>query len=116
MSYVFDSSSIYKAFSFNKLSILGGNYTAILSKFELGSVIWKKVTIFKRITEDEGEKLYQFLLKVLETMNLEDVKYNEVEKIGIKNRISFYDSSYVWLARNLSLPLITEDEKLRKKS
>ncbi|ACP36460.1 conserved hypothetical protein [Sulfolobus islandicus Y.G.57.14] len=115
MSYVFDSSSIYKAFSFNKLSILGGNYTAILSKFELGNVIWKEVTIFKRITEDEGEKLYQFLLKVLETMNLEDLKYNEVEKIGIKNRISFYDASYVWLARNLSLPLITEDEKLRKK-
>lgn len=115
MSYVFDSSSIYKAFSFNKLSILGGNYTAILSKFELGNVIWKEVTIFKGITEDEGEKLYQFLLKVLETMNLEDLKYNEVEKIGIKNRISFYDASYVWLARNLSLPLITEDEKLRKK-
>ncbi|BDC00009.1 type II toxin-antitoxin system VapC family toxin [Saccharolobus caldissimus] len=116
MSYVFDSSSIYKAFSFNKLSILGGNYTVILSKFELGNVIWKEVTIFKRITEDEGEKLYQFLLKVLETMNLEDVKYDEVEKIAIKNRISFYDASYVWLARNLSLPLITEDEKLRKKA
>ncbi|MDT7862742.1 MAG: type II toxin-antitoxin system VapC family toxin [Saccharolobus sp.] len=116
MSYVFDSSSIYKAFLFNKLSILGGNYTVILSKFELGNVIWKEVTIFKRITKDEGEKLYQFLLKVLETMNLEDVNYDEVEKIAIKNGISFYDASYVWLARNLSLPLITEDEKLRKKA
>ena len=79
-------------------------------------VIWKEVTIFKRITEDEGERLYQFLLKVLETMNLEDVNYYEVEKIVIKNGISFYDASYVWLARNLSLPLITEDEKLRKKA
>ncbi|WP_261310121.1 hypothetical protein [Saccharolobus shibatae] len=48
MSYVFDSSSIYKAFSFNKLNILGGNYTVILSKFELGNVIWKEVTIFNK--------------------------------------------------------------------
>jgi hypothetical protein len=93
MSYVFDA-SIYKAISFNKLSILGGNYTAILSKFELGNVVCKEVTVFKRITKDEGEKLYQFLLEVLETMNLEDVKYDEVEMIAIKNKISFYDGSY----------------------
>jgi predicted nucleic acid-binding protein len=28
--------------------------------------------------------------------------------------ITFYDASYVWLARKLDLPLVTEDNKLRK--
>ncbi|AGJ62249.1 Hypothetical Protein SiL_0792 [Sulfolobus islandicus LAL14/1] len=31
-----------------------------------------------------------------------------------QRRECIYDASYVWLARKLDLPLITEDNKLRK--
>jgi len=47
-------------------------------------------------------------------MNLEDVNCTEAEEIAMDYGITFYDASYVWLARKLNLPLVTEDNRLRK--
>ena len=112
MSYVFDSSSIYALLS--KASVLGGNYTVFLAKFELGNIVWKEVLLHKRISREEGLRLLSFISKVLNTMNLEDVNCKETEEIALNYGITFYDASYVWLARKLDLPLVTEDNKLRE--
>ncbi|BBD73395.1 PIN domain nuclease [Sulfodiicoccus acidiphilus] len=114
MIYVFDTSSIYTAVLSRRTEVLGANYTVPLSRFELGNVVWKEVAVFKRITKEEGERLFRHFLNVLDTMNLKDVNYEEVEEMAVERRISFYDASYVWLARELKVPLVTEDEKLRK--
>ncbi|WP_149564987.1 type II toxin-antitoxin system VapC family toxin [Sulfuracidifex tepidarius] len=114
MSYVFDSSSIYTVLERKKVGILGGNYTTFLAKFELGNIIWKGVYLHKRISKTDGLKLSSFITRLLNTMNMEDINCEEVEEIAIDYGISFYDASYVWLARRLALPLVTEDIKLRK--
>ncbi|MQL54275.1 type II toxin-antitoxin system VapC family toxin [Acidianus ambivalens] len=114
MSYVFDSSSIYSLLTKGKIELLGGNYTVFLAKFELGNIVWKEVFLHKRISREEGLRLLSFISKVLNTMNLEDVNCKETEEIALDYGITFYDASYVWLARKLDLPLITEDNKLRK--
>jgi Predicted nucleic acid-binding protein, contains PIN domain len=97
-----------------KIELLGGNYTVILAKFELGNIVWKEVFLHKRISREEGLRLLSFISKVLNTMNLEDVNCKETEEIALNYGITFYDASYVWLARKLDLPLVTEDNKLRK--
>ncbi|MFP3233875.1 MAG: type II toxin-antitoxin system VapC family toxin [Sulfolobaceae archaeon] len=112
MSYVFDSSSIYALLS--KPSVLGGNYTLTLAKFELGNIVWREVFLHRRIGREEGLKLISFVSKVLDTMNLEDVNSAEVVEIATDYGITFYDASYVRLARKLDLPLVTEDNKLMK--
>lgn len=114
MSYVFDSSSIYSLLTQGKIGLLGGNYTVFLAKFELGNVVWKEVFLHKRISREEGLRLISFISNVLDTMNLEDVNCKESEEIALDYGITFYDASYVWLARKLDLPLITEDNKLRE--
>jgi len=114
LSYVFDSSSIYALLTKGKIELLGGNYTVSLAKFELGNIVWKEVFLHKRINREEGLRLLSFISKVLNTMNLEDVNCKETEEIAMDYGITFYDASYVWLARKLDLPLITEDNKLRK--
>jgi predicted nucleic acid-binding protein len=114
LSYVFDSSSIYALLTKGKIELLGGNYTVFLAKLELGNIVWKEVFLHKRISREEGLRLLSFISKVLNTMNLEDVNCKETEEIALDYDITFYDASYVWLARKLDLPLVTEDNKLRK--
>ena len=97
-----------------KIELLGGNYTVFLAKLELGNIVWKEVLLHKRINREEGLRLLSFISKVLNTMNLEDVNCKETEEIAMDYGITFYDASYVWLARKLDLPLVTEDNKLRK--
>jgi len=111
---VFDSSSIYALLTKGKIELLGGNYTVFLAKFELGNIVWKEVLLHKRISREEGLRLLSFISKVLNTMNPEDVNCKETEEIALNYGITFYDASYVWLARKLDLPLVTEDNKLRK--
>ena len=113
MSYVFDSSSIYLLLGKGKISILGGNYTTFLAKFELGNIVWKEVLLHRRISEEEGLRLISFISKLLSAMNLEDIDSVEVEKVAVDYGITFYDASYVWLAMSLDLPLVSDDIKLR---
>jgi predicted nucleic acid-binding protein len=112
LSYVFDSSSIYALLS--KPSVLGGNYTITLAKFELGNTVWKEVFLHRRISREEGLKLISFISNVLDIMNLEDVNSAEDVEIATDYGITFYDASYVWLARKLNLPLVTQVNKLMK--
>ncbi|MEJ2775380.1 type II toxin-antitoxin system VapC family toxin [Sulfolobaceae archaeon RB850M] len=114
MSYVFDSSSIYALLTKGKIELLGGNYTVFLAKLELGNIVWKEVFLHKRLSREEGLRLLSFISKVLNSMNLEDVNCKETEEIALDYGITFYDASYVWLARKLDLPLVTEDNKLRE--
>ncbi|BDC17797.1 type II toxin-antitoxin system VapC family toxin [Acidianus sp. HS-5] len=115
MSYVFDASSIFRLIVEKRIALLGGNYTVPLVKFELGNAVWKEVILHKRLSDDEGLKLINFISKVLETMNVIDVDEVKVEKVALDYKISYYDASYVQLSMDLSLPIVTEDKKLTDK-
>ena len=51
-------------------------------------------------------------------MQIIDIKGHEEEilKISMKLELTFYDSAYINLAKTNNIPLITEDEKLRRKA
>jgi predicted nucleic acid-binding protein len=56
------------------------------------------------------EKLREFDLQ------LHDVEAVAVLSLAIRSEITFYDASYLWLARTLAAPLITLDGPLAARS
>ncbi|MEM2243168.1 MAG: type II toxin-antitoxin system VapC family toxin [Archaeoglobaceae archaeon] len=87
-----------------------------LTIYEVLNAIWKEARIFgmnleetKRFAEIFSEIVKR--MKVLEIKNLESVL-----SIAVKTGLSFYDSSYIALAAELNLELVTEDGKLREKA
>ncbi|MEM1621942.1 MAG: type II toxin-antitoxin system VapC family toxin, partial [Metallosphaera sp.] len=92
-----------------------GNYTAPLARFELGNIIWKEVSLRKNLTREEGLKLTTYVENILDTMVIAEVNMVRTEMIAISNDITYYDASFVSLASDLNVQLVTEDEKLRRK-
>ncbi|MFP3191203.1 MAG: type II toxin-antitoxin system VapC family toxin [Thermoproteota archaeon] len=116
MSYVFDSSSIYSAIKLVVLGVLGGNYTVKIAEYELSNIIWKEVSLFRRITKEEGIKLLLITKDILSTMNIEEIDEIKVGELAMDYNLTFYDASYLWLAIKKGIPLVSENEKLRKKA
>ena len=117
MSYLFDPSAIFKAISKNRVEMLAGNFTLDLAKYELGNVIWKLNILLKTISAKEASRLMETVKKALELMSILNAKgfEKEILALAMELRISFYDASYVYLAQNKGLALVTEDEALHRK-
>ncbi|MCP8316707.1 MAG: hypothetical protein H3Z51_07600 [archaeon] len=49
MSYILDSSAIFRAIKENVVETLVGNYTLELARYELGNVLWKEYLLHKKI-------------------------------------------------------------------
>lgn len=78
--------------------------------YELGSTCWKKV----RRSPGQARELEQAyaLLGELDLV-LHDVDTAGVLALALERDLTFYDAAYLWLARSLSLPLVTLDARLR---
>jgi len=84
-----------------------------LLRYEIGSVCLKK------IARSPGKQ--SALLKALalmETMDIREVgvPVESIVRLARRERLTFDDASYLWLARELGAELVTLDEKLRRRS
>ena len=81
-----------------------------LLKYEVGNTL-RTAVLKKRINKQLAVKVFlAFLdLKITE----EKIDYNMVLKKALSNQITFYDVSYLYLAQNCRLPLLTLDSSLR---
>ncbi len=115
MSYVFDSSSILEALSRGVVRVLSGQYTVELARFELNNILWKRRTLLKDIGDEELTRLARVLKRVLDLMNVVNIRCHEEAVLDVAWRLNltFYDASYVYVAREKGLPLVTEDRKLK---
>lgn len=68
--------------------------------------------IRKRITYNLAKKLGEKFLKI--AVGLKEVNLIDVSSIAQENLLTIYDASYLYLAENLNVPLLTLDEKLIK--
>jgi predicted nucleic acid-binding protein len=118
MNYLFDSSAIFRAIKENKIELLTGNYTLELSRYELGNIIWKDCALQAKVSEQEAKMMAKIIKHTLSIMDLLEVASNEEEilETAIKQKITFYDASYVYFAKAKGLTLITEDSRLIKKT
>jgi predicted nucleic acid-binding protein len=84
-----------------------------LLEYELGNVCWQKCRRHPHLADvlrTAFEKLREFDLQ------LHDVEPPGVLILAIRSEITFYDASYLWLARTLAAPLITLDGQLAARS
>lgn len=117
MKLVFDSSSIYKVVKSERAEVLFQRYTIEPARFELGNTLLNEVRVLKKLKIGEQNKVLDILTRALSFMSCISINgsEHEVSEIALKYNLSFYDASYVCLAKRLDAVLVTEDEKLQKK-
>jgi len=121
MKFLFDASSmleLIKSFDEEKaLHMLGENSILDLTKYEVGNALWKELVLHHAIEEDEFREFLDLLRKVVLRTRISAVdpeKLTDVGRVAAKERITFYDASYIIVAKIQNLMLITEDGKLAK--
>ena len=117
MKYLFDASAIFGAVKENKIGLLTGNYTVEIGRYELGNIVRKDYFLQAKISKEEAEIVMKALKQTLSTMEVLQISsYEEaVFETSAQFKITFYDASYVYLAKAKELQLITEDLRLIKK-
>ena len=71
-----------------------------------------KYAIGKRISREDAVKLLYDFLNI--TIDLIDHNLEEVLNFSLKNSISVYDASYLYLAKSQKAPFLTLDKALQK--
>jgi len=108
---IFDSSAIINCIQAGKAEKLVGQYTIELAKFEIGNYVWKRRS---DLTQKECLKILRSILKLVESMNVLQVNLEETLMIALKEKITFYDASYLQAAIQNKLKLVTDDLKLHE--
>jgi predicted nucleic acid-binding protein len=90
-----------------------------LTYYEVGNAIWKESTLTKFLTSEqtkELEKVTQTILANIDIITSEPENFKEILEIAKTEKLTFYDSSYIFFAKEKELGLITEDKELRAKA
>lgn len=66
----------------------------------------------KRITKSQANDLAIEFFKI--KIILEEVGFRHAFSLSLAQDLSFYDASYIWLARSKNFPLLTLDVQLRR--
>lgn len=72
----------------------------------------RSATIRKRITQQTAQQLCDKFIELY--IPLIPLEYSEVFSLALKKDITFYDASYVYLAKAHNMPLLTLDKTLQK--
>jgi len=119
LKFLFDASSIAGILSNARgvaVNILDEQSTLDLAIYELGNVLWKESRVNKR-TESETSTLVGYMMQVLGVMEIQRVQIDDIldiESNAVKFAITFYDASYLTIAKKCNRILVTEDKQLQK--
>lgn len=121
MKRLYDTSALLNLLLSNgskSLVAISGQAILDLTKYEIGNSVWKFSYLQKKITKKEACTLFDTALCVLDTMNVLTINGIEIDtqELSIHVGLSFYDISYITVAKKYNLELITDDKKLQKKA
>jgi len=123
MKHVLDSSAIaliLKKLGGESIEVLEESATVDLAAYELGNILWKEYALRRLIGLEEAVRRAEQIAKILEVIQLENIKsaeeFKEVMKLAAQLDLTFYDASYLYLAKKTGMPLVTEDKELLEKA
>jgi predicted nucleic acid-binding protein len=123
MKYLLDASSlmflIKKADAKLTVEYLLDSLILDLTFYEIGNAVWKESALLKFLTPEEAKRMgsrSQTILANINQVKNESEDFQKILEIAQNENLSFYDSSYVFCAKQRGLPLITEDKKLEMKA
>jgi predicted nucleic acid-binding protein len=121
MKFLFDASSmvhVIKNYEEEKaLRLLSDSCVLDLTKYEVGNALWKEHVLHKAIGGKEFTEFLDLLRTILlrtKALSVEAHDLSKVAEVAEKERITFYDASYVTVAKVRNLTLVTEDTRLAK--
>ncbi len=116
--FLFDASSVLYALKLRNLKVIYNNYIQWLTVYEVTNALWKEASLIGIISLPEALKIIKLFMKTIEFMNLLNPHPYEEDMLTIADKLGMtaYDASYVFLAKQKGLSLVTEDEKLRRKA
>ncbi|MHB1830472.1 MAG: type II toxin-antitoxin system VapC family toxin [Candidatus Micrarchaeaceae archaeon] len=112
--YLIDTSALYPMLL--EGITLDPNKFAIskLTEYEIGNVLWKENKQKKLKDPGRVAVLFADAIRGLERADIKSVA--DVLELAIDRDLTFYDASYCFIAETEHFRLITQDEKLRKKT
>jgi len=121
MKFLFDASSVLQLIRCSKedkaLRILAENCILDLTKYEIGNALWKEQMLHGAIGEEELSEFLDLLRSVVlrtKILTVDAERLSEVAGVAARERITFYDASYITVAKIHSLTLVSEDRELVK--
>jgi len=122
MKHLIDASSlmllIKKADIKSIIQILKDSMILDLTFYELGNAVWKETTM-KFVTTKEAEKLgtlTQTVIAKIHRKNSAREDFQKILHIAQTEKLTYYDSSYLYFARESGVSLVTEDKELKTKA
>ena len=93
--------------------------TTDLAIYEACNSLWKLAALLKTMlledAVDVATTLKNLVMRnVIQTINLAKLDFSNTLNKAYKERLTFYDASYIAAAERTEAILVTEDEKLRK--
>ncbi|MFH0897425.1 MAG: type II toxin-antitoxin system VapC family toxin [Candidatus Bathyarchaeota archaeon] len=93
--------------------------TADLALYEACNSLWKLTTLLKIITLEDAVDTATMLKdlatrNVIQPINFTELDFSDTLSRASKEKLTFYDASYVATAERTETTLVTEDEKLSK--
>jgi predicted nucleic acid-binding protein len=120
MSLLIDASSFIEAIKISPedaLRLFSENCILDLTKYEVGNALWKEHTLHGSMEEGEFREFLSLFGRIVprtRVLSVEAQELPEVADVAAKERITFYDASYVAVAKKRNLTLLTEDAELRR--
>lgn len=90
-----------------------------LTVYEVGNALWRESSLAQYLTPEEAktlEKVAQIILSRTDKILNEDITFQKIMEIAKTENLSFYDSSYIYFAKQKNIKLITEDQTLKAKA
>jgi predicted nucleic acid-binding protein len=121
--YLLDASAfmllIKKADAFSTFECLKDSSILDLTYYEVGNAVWKETVLLKLLTPEGARTLQTMAQSVLartDRMSTESDSFEKIIEIAITEKLTFYDASYIYFAKEKALRLVTEDEELKTKA
>jgi predicted nucleic acid-binding protein len=121
--YLLDASAfillIKKANVQTTFHCLQSSFVLDLTVYEVGNALWRESSLPKFLTPEEAktlEKVAQIILSRTDKILNEDITFQNIMEIAKTEGLSFYDSSYIYFAKQKNIKLITEDQTLKAKA
>jgi predicted nucleic acid-binding protein len=90
-----------------------------LTVYEVGNALWRESSLTKFLSPQESEtleKVAQIILSRTDKILNQDITFQQIMQIAKAENLSFYDSSYIYFAKQKNIKLVTEDPTLKDKA
>ncbi len=90
-----------------------------LTFYEVGNAVWKESYLTKLLSADAAKNLKetaQTILAKMDRLSCKPESFKKIVEIAKTEELTFYDSSYIYFAKENGLQLLTEDKKLKTKA